>query len=609
MYLGTYVCLLTAFVSGGIDAAAQVVKKGTESINDAIGDITRGIDSTVSGVNGAIKKLPTIPGIDYPTVDLSEPLDNLKNIKIDSSNIVKGLNDLNNDFPTFKKIEQATKDAISVPFDLVRERIRDGLGDYQFDETVFPVAEKKALSFCSNNSRLNDFFDSLFELVAKAKIAFLVVIIVLAVLAIFAMGYLEIRRWRRERARAKVFTEHGYDPMDVVYIASRPFTAGWGIKIASRIKNPKRSLVVRWTIAYGTSLPALFVLSLAIAGFFSVLCQFILLRSIQAEAPGLADQVGDFAGDVVGSLQQVSTDWANNANSVLLTTESKINDDVFGWVKSATDAVNDTLTLLENKIDSGMNAVFGNTILNRTAVGVVNCLIGNKIDSIQAGLQWVEDAAKITLPKFANNTFSQGAQASVDGDSDLTSFLASPSTVTTDEITDAVDKVVNHIQSGLIVELLISCGLLLVYVIIILIGIIGAAISLGQRDKLRGEGGGQPHYNLDPSPDHNGPSGGTTAVYAPTQMGRRPLRTDGANRGSTEDDASPSYDEVVYAGRVKQGRTQIVSEEYASGAMSGANGNGNNNAHARKSSYPVFDDGTYPPEKQPYSYINDGPDR
>jgi hypothetical protein len=56
------------------------------------------------------------------------------------------------------------------------------------------------------------------------------------------------------------------------------------------------------------------VLSLAIAGFFACFCQWVLLRQIEAKAPELAAQVGDFAGDVVGTLKQVSTDWANDSN-------------------------------------------------------------------------------------------------------------------------------------------------------------------------------------------------------------------------------------------------------------------------------------------------------
>ncbi|CRK07056.1 hypothetical protein BN1723_020925, partial [Verticillium longisporum] len=67
-----------------------------------------------------------------------------------------------------------------------------------------------------------------------------------------------------------------------------------------------RQILARWAFAYTTSLPALFVLSLALAGFFACLCQFVLLKAIERTVPELANQVGEFAEDVVGSLAAVS---------------------------------------------------------------------------------------------------------------------------------------------------------------------------------------------------------------------------------------------------------------------------------------------------------------
>jgi len=315
-----------------------------------------------------------------------------------------------------------------------------------------------------------------------------VVLVVLAVLVCVPQAWLEIRRYRRQQRTARVFTKHGYDPLDVTYIASRPYTSTWGIKIASRFSG-KRQLLARWAVAYGTSLPALFVLSLAIAGFLSCLCQFIILRAIQQKAPELAGQVGDFTGQVVNTLENVSVDWANDANGVITNMTAEVNNDVFGWVRTATDAVNDTLTTFEDEINKGLDAIFKDTPLYNTVKNVFACLIGNKIDAVEKGLTWVHDHAHVSFPLFPNDTFSQGAQKSVSEDSDLTSFLATPSSVTTDEITSAVDKVINKLYNGLIQEALISTGLLLVYVIVVLIGVVRALAGMALADKSRGEGG------------------------------------------------------------------------------------------------------------------------
>ncbi|KXX81972.1 Plasma membrane fusion protein PRM1 [Madurella mycetomatis] len=545
MYVGTWVCVVMALIHGGLDLSVKAIEGATEFMNDAIGTITGQISDTVEAVQGGLDSLVDnfsnlIGGIglgDIPTLDLTKNLDDLRNIKVNPDDLVQDLVALNTTIPNFDQVEKFAKNAIAVPFGFVREQINSSFGSYQFDQSVFPVAQKQALSFCSNNSFLNDFFNTLFDVVAKAKIAFAVVIPILAVLAIVGMGYLEIRQWRREKERARVFTEHGYDPMDVVYLASRPMSSGFGVMVASRFKG-KNHLLARWTIAYATSLPALFVFSLAMAGFFSCLCQVILLRSIEKEAPALAGQVGNFANDVVGTLQQVSTSWADDANGVILNLQNDINDEVFGWVQNATSAVNDTLNTFDAEIDKAITAVFDDTILLNTARNLVGCLITRKVETIQEGLTWVHENARVSLPLFANDVFSQGANDSVNGDNDLTSFLASPASVTTDEITSAVNYVINKLQSGLIRDALISTALLLVYVIIVLIGVVRALVGAAQKDKTRAEGGER--YGV---------------------------------KGPVGDNGSSFNEDVVYAGSVKRGRTGPARWP----------------SHARKSSHPEME--------------------
>lgn len=558
MYIGTFACIVAALIHGGLDVAVKVVEGATKAMNDAIGTITGEIADVAAVVDGGIEKAKQklssltggiFDGIDLPDFNLDPKLNDLRNIKVNTDDFVRDLISINKTIPTFDQVENFTKNAIAIPFDFVKQQIDQRFGNYQFDDSVFPVAQKEALSFCSNNSFLNDFFETLFNIVRTAKIAFSVVIPILAILAIVAMAFLEIRRWRREKERSRVFTERGYDPMDVVYLAGRPMSSGFGIKLASKFRG-KNNLLVRWAWAYATSLPALFVLSLAIAGLFSCLCQFVILRSIQKEAPALAGQVGNFAGEVVGTLQKVSTSWADDANGVILNLQNDMNDDLFGWVQNATSAVNNTLETFDNEIDKAITAVFKDTVLLNTARNLIGCVIGRKIDAVQKGLTWVHDNAHVTLPQFSNDIFSRGANDSVNGDSDLTSFLASPSTVTTDEITSAVDKVINKLQHGIIQEALISTALLLLYVIIVLIGVVRALVAAAQKEKTRAEGGEQ---------------------YGMKDYGR----TDDNSSFDSRRQPPQLPRDMIYAGNVKGGK--------AGGAVRWP-------SHKRKSSYPEMED-------------------
>ncbi|KAF4981800.1 hypothetical protein FZEAL_2473 [Fusarium zealandicum] len=522
----TYVCLITAFVHGTLDVVADVTEDATEAFNSLIDkavkeieDIAGDLEDGINKVTGSIEDSvfgDVVP--DIPKVDFSGPVDELKDFDLDSADFVKDVRQLEEDLPDFREVQNLTEEAIAIPFNLLRKVLNDTYGGYTFDRDAFPLAQKKQLTFCSENNALNDFFADLFELIAKARTIFLAVLLVLAVAVIIPMAWIEIKRWRREQQHARLIAQNQYDPMDVVYIASHPMTATWGIKIASRFKG-KRQILVRWCIAYATSVPALFVLSLAIAGFFSCFCQFLLLKAIKDEVPALADQVGAFADDVVQSLESVSDEWAAGANGVVKGLNDDINDNLLDYVTNATSAVNDTLNTFLETMDDGLEAVFKDTILLNATRTVLKCVIGIKIESVQKGLTWVHDHAEVNFPLFDNNTFSMGAKDSIDGDADLNTFLASPSSVTTDEVTGAVKSVTDWLYNNLIQDALISTGLLLLYLIVILLGVTRTLAGMALPDRGRAEGGmrytGENRPGLSPRIGHHDEAHTNGATHFP----------------------------------------------------------------------------------------------
>ncbi|KAL0471203.1 hypothetical protein QR685DRAFT_278054 [Neurospora intermedia] len=590
MYIGTFACLVAAFIHGGLHVATAVIEGATKVMNDAISSITKGITDDMKSFQSAIDKARDFinsgiglisKDIQLPTINIDSHIRDLQGIKINANGVVNGLDVLDQKIPTFDEAKNLTESALAIPFNLVKGKIDTAFSEFTIEPTIFPTAEKQALSFCSNNSFLNDFFESLVTLVYKAKIAFLVVIIILAVLAIFVMGYIEYRDFKRERERAARMDANAFNSQDAIYIASRRWTADGGMRLAkwwTKDTDSKNYLLIRWAFAYATSLPALFVLSLAVTGMLSCLFQWVLLRQIEKRAPELAAQVGDFAGDVVGTLKQVSNNWANSSNAVVANMESDINNDLFGWVREATESVNNTLTVLDDQIDHALVAVFNGTVLLDTARDVVGCLIGRKIDAVQDGLTWVHDHAKVTLPRFDDDIFSAGAAQSMGSDGNLSSFLAKPGAVTTDEINEAVGKVIRSLRNGVIQEALITLGLLLTYVIVVLIGVMGALIGWATPGKTRGEGGQQ--FGGRPPSFHN--HNGFDPALAPSNaMVGNPASPHyqnekfGGGGGGMHDVASPAYEEVVYAGRVPVGNTRELITRYPS--------------HQRTSSYPTVE--------------------
>jgi len=359
------------------------------------------------------------------------------------------------------------------------------------------VPAKEQLSFCTDDDGINKFFDKLMDLAELAKKIFITVLVLAAVLAMIPMGLREVRRWRHQQERSRLVGQGATDPMDVVYLVSRPYTSTAGLKLArlpsepEAIKDASRGQnLTRWAVAYATTDAALFVLALAIAGLFSCLCQYILLKSIEKQVPGLSNQVGVFADRVVTQLNNASEQWQVATNSAIKSASDDINKDMLGWVGTATDAVNDTLNTFVDETNKVLDTAFGKTPLREPIQEVLNCLILLKVQGVQKALTWVHDHAHIDFPTLPNDTFSVGALASLSDDKDSQPFLADPDDKATDKITSAVARVIDYLQAGVRQETIISSFVLVLYVFICMLGA-GAAFYRAYwcRSKSRGEGG------------------------------------------------------------------------------------------------------------------------
>ena len=483
---------------------------------------------------------------------------------------------------------------------------------YKFDRSVFPIPQREQMSFCSDNNGINDFFDKLVRLAAKAQKIFIGVLVVAAILVCIPMTYREIWRWRTTRKRAQLLREGAFDPLDVLHIASRPTSSTIGLKVAARFGPARRQILVRWAIAYATTTPALLLLSLGLAGLFACLCQYILLKSVEKEVPALAGQVGEFAGKVVLALNNASEQWAVGVNGVMDSTNREINDEVFGWVNTTTGGVNDTLNAFVDKMSEALNATFGDTVLYEPIKEVLNCLIGLKIAGIQRGLTWVSDNARVDFPRLPNDTFSLGAVASVAADSKEAgdSFLADPSSQATDKITDAVARMVGKIEDSIRTEALISTVLLLLWLVVALGGLT-YILSVGcfKRDKTRAEGGDDDHLTRHPDASQSVTTIVTGGGHEGNgknkgRQGRGPRHSsflfphafrngpNSAESGSGEEEhyARPLQAEAVL-GQHKTGfvgmRTVVVDQHNEPVGGGGAHQTG---SHARKSSYGIIDE-------------------
>lgn len=482
----TYVCLITLAVGGSLHVAVKVAEEVGDFLNSTvkdvgkeIGDVAGDLQGVVNGLLGDtnnVGNLFTGRKPDAPTVDFSAEINKLNSLQLPAG-YDHGLQKLNDSIPTFAEVNNMTNTAIRFPFQEVKKLLNESLPKYSLNASMFPVPAKEKLTFCSDDNGINEFFDKLVNIEHLAKKIFLGVLITLAILAMIPMAYREYRRWRFMQERAELIKTDAHDPMDAVYLASRPYTSTFGLKIAQRFKSPRRQALVRWSVAYATTVPALFVLSLAVAGLLGCLCQYILLKSIEKEAPALTNEVGAFADRVMFQLNNASEQWAVGTNKIINETNVKINEDVLGWVNTSTHAVNHTLNVFVDGMVDALNTTFGDTILYEPILDVLNCLILLKIQGIQKGLTWVSDHAHIDFPLMDPDTFSLGAAEKVAG-SENELLAQGPAQGATDDIAAAVLHVTNALYRAIRQEAIISTCVLIIWFIIAIVGIVRALLLM-----------------------------------------------------------------------------------------------------------------------------------
>ena len=494
MMTNTYLCLITLAVSGGLEYGIDLLANGNSQLHTALEGIGNDIQSTATEVenqlNALVKDINTYTGANVPTIDFSSEVNQLNNYSLPSS-LNSQLQTLNNSIPTFADVQNATNTIIRLPFEDLKTLINQTMGNYTFNESLFPVPDKTSLTFCSDNNDINDFFDEMVKIANIARIVFIVVLTIAAVLCCIPMAWWEIIRWRRLQQRAKMISSEATDAMDAVYMASRPFTSMIGRMVANRFSTPRHQIVARWAVAYPTSLPALFILALGLAGLFSCLCQYILLKAVEREVPILTNEIVNFTDKVVDQLNNASSSWANGVNTVIMDTSNDINNDLLAWVNTSTTAVNDTLNTFVDQTIAVLNQTFGGTPLYGPITGVFNCLIELKVQGIQNALTWVQDNAHIDIPTIPNDTFSLGAIAQMTGNGGISDLLSNPSSTSSDDISAAVNDVTDIIAATIKQEAIIAGMILVVWLILVIISLVRSCILFAGRDKLRGEAGNQ----------------------------------------------------------------------------------------------------------------------
>ncbi|KAI5786711.1 hypothetical protein FPQ18DRAFT_236805, partial [Pyronema domesticum] len=495
-FVSTYVCLITLALNGAVNAALDALKELTDFVNEVTSGIVKGADASLNGIKDAIKGLASKGPSNFlggfaDKIDISIPaLDKIRNGLTIPDSFKEKADGYKKNLPDFKAVKEAGDNAIRIPFQILHNKVNSSLGSYQFDRSVFPIPQKEKLTFCSTDPSINNFFDNLSSAVHKLRGIIIGVILALAFLVMIPMYWRDHRGFLKTKRHAYMLNRGAYDPVDVVYIASSPTPSLIALRISKMITScDRRRILVRWAISYITSPPALFVLSLGIAGLLGVLCQYLLLRQIRTSAPQLAAEIGKFAAMVVDKLNNASTSWAMTSNEVINKTSTDINENVFSWVQSGTTALNDTLNTMVDTMSNGVNTFLGDIPPLKNAVkGVLDCLVIFKLQGIQKGLTWANEHAHISFPTVLEDAFSRGAENAL-GEENSGAFLNDPGNLAGDKITGVVEKLIEKWEKSIYQEACISAAVVGCWLLLVVIAVIRTLSLWWGRELNRGEGG------------------------------------------------------------------------------------------------------------------------
>lgn len=126
--------------------------------------------------------------------------------------------------------------------------------------------------------------------------------------------------------------------------------------------------------------------------------------------------------------------------------------------------------------------VFGNTPLEGPILEVLNCVILMKIQGIQDGLTFVNENAKVSLPRVDDSSLGLNSTNGVS--------LQKATQNAGSSLLDIILEVAQKWEEAIHRQLVLAGILLAIYGIVVLMGVARVIYALRTEEKTRGEGGG-----------------------------------------------------------------------------------------------------------------------
>lgn len=413
--IGTWACLTVSFVNiaanEALNATESVVEFANKTVHLAINGVEDGLNELSHLINGATGLIGTIEtfitGTEKQITKVNLTVENLQNLNIPVS-INSKLEGLRDDIPTYDGVKTVLEDTISIPFNLLKTQIRST--NLSFQSRLASPAEFHVSQVCSV-AEISTFYAKCAHVADIAVHAFTAVLCIGIVSLIFYSGYAEYRKWNRlsELAATHSSSWAGYDEIQTemnTMAALSSVESNSMKRLADRLaqklggSNCAQRPLISWYIHYITYPPAFHALVSGLVILVLCLFEYIVVAVVVSEATKATASFARSGNQTATVLKQGMEAWQASTNSQIKSFQTQLNSEVFGWVTTSTQTVNDTLSKFMTTMNDEIDHAFGDTPLYKPLAVVVDCLIGNKIEKLEKGLTWVHEHAHVSLPRI-----------------------------------------------------------------------------------------------------------------------------------------------------------------------------------------------------------------
>ncbi|PHZ11469.1 uncharacterized protein RHIMIDRAFT_298115 [Rhizopus microsporus ATCC 52813] len=130
-----------------------------------------------------------------------------------------------------------------------------------------------------------------------------------------------------------------------------------------------------------------------VVGVLGVLLINILIRALESKSRQLMQAFFDHSSSWIANAMStwITTvnDQVQNMDGWIGQAEKDINEKTLGVIKNLALQANSALTCAVQDIQQVIQKIFGGTLLEEPAQGLIKCLVINRIDAIETGLAWI----------------------------------------------------------------------------------------------------------------------------------------------------------------------------------------------------------------------------